>query len=59
MSAVTLGDCPTGHRHFSKTPRYKMSVENSMKPCDEAMKHGDMGQSACMPSGGKATSNMS
>lgn len=35
MSAVTLGDCPTGQRHFRKKPRYKMSVENGMKLCDE------------------------
>lgn len=42
MSAVTLGDCPTGQRHFCKKPRYKMSVENSMKFCDkcnETLRH--------------------
>lgn len=35
MSAVMLGDCPTGKRHFHKKPRYKLRVENSMKSCDE------------------------
>lgn len=40
MSAVTPGDCPTGQRHFRKKPRYKISVENSMKPCDEGNETG-------------------
>ena len=35
MSAVTPGDSPTGQRHFHKKPRYKMSVENNMKLCEE------------------------
>lgn len=35
MSAVMPGDCPTGRRHFHKKPRYKMSVENSIKLFDE------------------------
>lgn len=58
MSAVTPGDCPTGQRHFRKKPRYKMTVENSMKPCDGAMKQCDMGQNIPMPNGRNAISNM-
>lgn len=43
MSAVTLGDCPTGQRYFRKKPRYKTSMENSMKLCDEGNETGRHG----------------
>lgn len=35
-----------------------MTVENSMKPCDGAMKQCDMGQNIPMPNGRNAISNM-